>query len=415
MSGRVHVVGAGLAGLAAALALAERGRAVTLHEAAPRPGGRCRSYDDARLGRRIDNGNHLILSGNRSALDFARRAGGADALVEAPARFAFLDLQTGLRWIAAPGRSPLWPLDPRRRPPGMRLGEFLEALRLRRGGSVAEAVRGRGAGWARFWRPITLAVMNAPPERADARLLWAALAESFGRGAGACRPVLAPRGLGAAFVEPAAARLRALGAELRFGARLDAVEVEDAGVARLRFAGGEARLGPREAVILALPPARLRAAMPMLDPPDERGAILNAHFRLRPEEAERAPALLGLLGSATHWLFRRGDVISATISAAEEERLTAAPVEAAATALWEEARRALGLPAGSSPLASRIVKEKRATFDQSPAGVAKRLKPRTPLANLFLAGDHVDTGLPATIEGAVRSGETAARLALRAA
>ena len=65
---RTHIVGAGVAGLAAAVALAREGRAVTLHEASGRAGGRCRSYDDARLGCRVDNGNHLLLSGNAAAL-----------------------------------------------------------------------------------------------------------------------------------------------------------------------------------------------------------------------------------------------------------------------------------------------------------------------------------------------------------
>jgi hypothetical protein len=78
--------------------------------------------------------------------------------------------------------------------------------------------------------------------------------------------------------------------------------------------------------------------------------------------------------------------------------------------IWQETRRALGFAAGTPYVSARINKERRATFDQSPAGVAKRLQPVSELVNLFLAGDATDTGLPATIEGAIRSGERAAAL-----
>ena len=77
--------------------------------------------------------------------------------------------------------------------------------------------------------------------------------------------------------------------------------------------------------------------------------------------------------------------------------------------LWQEVRRALGLTEDAC-LTARLIRERRATFDQSPTGVALRPKPATAIANLVLAGDFTDTGLPATIESAIRSGEVAARL-----
>ncbi len=117
-----------------------------------------------------------------------------------------------------------------------------------------------------------------------------------------------------------------------------------------------------------------------------------------------------MLSSTAHWIFRRGDVVSVTVSAADALGVDGHDSEKLIAAIWEETRRALGLATGTPYLAARINKERRATFDQSPAGVAKRLQPRTALTNLFLAGDATDTGLPATIEGAIRSGERAAAL-----
>src|SRR5258708_158152 len=102
-TGCVHGVGAGLAGLAAAIALADTGRCVILYEAAPHAGGRCRSYFDAELGCRIDNGNHLLLAGNRAALDYLDRIGGCGSF-EGPSEavFPFVDAVNGERWTVQP-------------------------------------------------------------------------------------------------------------------------------------------------------------------------------------------------------------------------------------------------------------------------------------------------------------------------
>ena len=105
----------------------------------------------------------------------------------------------------------------------------------------------------------------------------------------------------------------------------------------------------------------------------------------------------------------KGDVVSLTVSAADRLGLMGEAPDVLGDRLWAETARALNLT--NPPHAARINKERRATFDQSPAGVARRPKPETPIRNLYLAGDATDTGLPATIEGAIRSGEQAARLA----
>ena len=116
--GSVHVVGAGLAGLAASVALADQGHAVTLYDAGPQAGGRCRSYHDPSLEMRIDNGNHLVLSGNRAALGYLDMVGARDRLTgPGKAHFPFVDLATGERWTlrANDGPIPWWILQPTRR------------------------------------------------------------------------------------------------------------------------------------------------------------------------------------------------------------------------------------------------------------------------------------------------------------
>jgi len=133
MTRRVFVIGGGLAGLSAATILASRGAPVTLLEAAGHAGGRCRSYFDAAIGGVIDNGNHLVLSGNRAVHDYLARIGARDAL-QGPARaeFDFVDLRDGTRWRLKPGEGPLplWVTRDAQRVPGTATGEYLRYLPL---------------------------------------------------------------------------------------------------------------------------------------------------------------------------------------------------------------------------------------------------------------------------------------------
>ncbi|MEM7177524.1 MAG: hydroxysqualene dehydroxylase HpnE [Pseudomonadota bacterium] len=416
--GVVHVIGAGLAGLSSALRLASGGQKVRLWEASGHAGGRCRSFDDAGLGRRIDNGNHLVLTGNRSVRGYLDLAGARGALRPTPgADFPFVDLPTGRRWTVRLNGGPLpwWIASPGRRIPDTGIGDYLAGFGLALAGpetTVAEAVRDRGPLWHRFWEPLTLAALNTTPEKGAAQLLWRVLRETFARGAAHARPMFAPQGLGDALVAPALSRLAGLGAEITYFATLDHVSDDGSRATGLTFKDGRVEvLGPADRVVIALPPARLGTVFPAMDLPGDTHAILNAHFVL-PEGAlpPDLPPFLGLIGSRTHWIFTRGDVVSLTISAADQMDILGGDREHVLEILWSETRKALNL--GEIGYQNgRILTERRATFDQSPSGVAKRPDASTALHNMFLAGDVTDTGLPATIEGAIRSGETAAHLA----
>jgi len=408
----VHVVGGGLAGLAAAVELAAHGRPVTLYDQAVRAGGRCRSFFDESLGRTIDNGNHLVLSGNASLARYLRRIGAEDRL-SGPERaaFPFVDLATGERWTVriGGGRIPWWVLSASRRIPGTRLSEYAAALHLARAGAdrtVAECVDTSGALYRRFWEPLTVSALNTAADEGAAQLLWPVLRETFGRGEAACRPRIATRGLADSFVDPAVAFLSDKGAEIRLHTRLRSIDADGGRARLLHFAGGggsEVAIGADETVIVAVPPAVAASLLPDVVTPQQSRAIVNAHFRL--DQAVPAPDFLGLVGATAQWVFVRDDIASVTVSAADD--LAEESNETIATRLWPEVQQALQLPARPLP-PFRIVKEKRATFAQTPAEAARRPGPRTPLANVLLAGDWTATGLPATIEGSVRSGHTAA-------
>ena len=412
--GTVHVVGAGLAGLGAAVALIKAGRRVVVHEAAGHAGGRCRSFDDATLGRRIDNGNHLILSGNRSARGFLDDIGAADQ-VSGPreAVFPFMDLRTGAAWRVAVGRGrlPLWMFKAENRPPATGSWDMLRGLGLLRASAdqtVAQCL-GSSRAFPTFWEPLALAVLNTAAEEGAAQLLGRVMAETVGHGRRACRPLIARTGLGDAFVSPAVNHLRSHGAEVRFKARLRSIDFDERGVTGLAFGDARVGLASGDCVVLAVPPWVAIDLVPGLVAPTDHRPIVNAHFRL-PAGAVAVP-FLGLVGGTSQWLFVRDDFASVTISAAVRE--VEEDAEYLARRMWPEVAAATGMPVDfqDNPPPHRIVKEKRATFAQTPEQVRRRPPARTRWQNLFLAGDWVDNGLPATIEGSLRSGSLAARYA----
>ena len=416
--GRTIVVGAGLAGLAAAEALSRAGREVVILEASPKAGGRCRTFRDDLLDRDIDNGNHLILSANRAVLGWAERIGGADALsVQTGAAFPFLDASFGGgRWTLRLSPGPLGALGTGARPPGVGacalLRDLAAVLATRRGRTVSEAIRARGPLWQRFWDPMVRAILNEDPAEGEAALLRAVLLRPFARGASACRPVLAPRGLGPALVDPALKTLTRRGVRIDFRAPVMNVGRDGIRATTLRTRAGDLAVGPSDDVILALPAAATGTLLPELDLPGPGKTILNAHF-VAPDAA--LPPVLGLVGTEAQWIFRRGDVVSVTVSAAERSGLDGLDRDGALARLWRDVRMAIRAHGGTAPVAmppARLIRERAATFDQTPAGSARRHGTRTRWANLFIAGDHIATGLPATLEGAILSGERAGASAL---
>lgn len=409
---RAHVIGAGLAGLSAALELARAGAQVHLAEAAPRAGGRCRSYHDPQLGQTIDNGNHFTFSGNQAVGRFLETIGTAQML-EGPehASFAFHDLAGGNRWTLAlnDGRLPFWALSARSRAPGTTLGDHLALARLafarRDARTIGDVVATDGAFWQRVVEPMMLAVLNCPAAEGSAWLAGRFLRESFLRGGRACRTMVAMPTLDAVFIEPALAWLKLRGTSPRYGSRLRAMSVEDDRVVALDYGDGMEAVHDA-AVVLAVPPWVAGDLLPGLTVPDRFCAILNAHFACPPPFG--APPITALLGSTSQWVVCHGDRISVTISGADD--LIDADRESLARTIWSEICTTLGM-SGDLPR-WQIVKEKRATFSATPDQDLLRPMQTTRLRNLFLAGDWVQTGLPATIEGALRSGHNAASLAL---
>ncbi len=410
MSRTVHIIGAGLAGLSAALKLSGRGEDVVVHEATAFAGGRCRSYHDAAIGMTIDNGNHLLLSGNRAALDYLREVGAADRLIgPRSAEFQFIDLANAQRWTLRmnDGRVPWWIFDPGRRVPGTHALDYVALARLLwppAGKTVGEIVATKGPLYWRLVEPLLLAALNIDPPRGSAKLAAAVIRETLAAGGRACRPLVARDGLSATLVEPALALLQRRGAKLRLEHQLRAIRFGTKRIDALDFGGETIALAEDDAVILAVPPYTAATLIRGLEVPTEFRAIVNAHFKVDPSADQ--PPLLGVINGTVEWIFAFPGRLSVTISAGD--RLVDTPREELAKTIWAEVASVTGLSPELPPW--QIVRERRATFAAMPAQDAKRPEAATAWRNLILAGDWTDTGLPATIEGAVRSGNRAAEL-----
>lgn len=406
-SGRIYVIGAGVAGLAAATKAAEAGRAVTLIEAAPRPGGRCRSYVDSQLDAEIDNGNHLVLSGNTDAMAYLQRIGAMDTVEIVAPRLPFKDIASGETWTVdlTGGRIPWWILSAKRRVAGTTLLDYWRSRHLwstSKGATVAERLRGTGKLYERFWAPLAVSVLNTKPDVAAADLLLPVMTETVGQGGQACRPVLARRGLGYSFAEPALDYLSATGADIRMSARVRGLGFQHDRVTALDVDNETICLDADDSVVLAVPPTVAADFLPGLTVPDTFHCILNLHFRLHAPPPV-AP-ITGIVGGMAEWLFVRGAIASVTMSAADS--YMDLPTAVLAARVWSDIAEILGESPSDLP-PYRVIKEKRATMGQTPGMLKKRPGRRTNYGNLLLCGDWTDTGLPATIEGAIRSGHQA--------
>ena len=437
----VVVVGAGFAGLSAAVRLAGEGRQVVLVEATAKGGGRSRSFRHNESGQDLDNGQHLMMGCYRETLGFLRAIGTDDG-VDFQRNLAIDMIKPGgkrvrLRCPALPA-----PLHLAAGLLGMRgLGVLHKASALRAGlllrGEVVRPDDNETCdAWLRrlgqtqgirsaFWDPLIWGVLNDDPLVASAAMLVAVIERAFMGTRDASRFGVPKVPLSRLYVDDALSYLRDRGATIRMAAPMRGIEVDADGVSGLRLRTGEL-LATRE-LIVSVPPGPLLEALPE---PLRRHPVFADVAKLgvspiinlwafcdRP--LFRDGPFVGLIGSPLHWLFDRNAIegrddarevlINCTISGARG--LVDDRPEALMKLFEAEMRRYFP----DRPLEVRgykVVKEKRATISHAAGTYHQRPETVSPVRGLYLAGDWVRTGLPATIESACQSGHDAAAAVL---
>lgn len=426
---QVAVIGAGWAGLTAAVELAAAGCRVALYEAARHAGGRARCVGID--GTELDNGQHILLGAYGETLRLIRMTGGdvASLLLRLPLELVYpgeFSMRT-LAWLPAPLHLAAGLLGAN----GLTWRDKLAAARLmlalRQSGfaidpdvSVSDLLArcGQTARTRTYlWEPLCIAALNTGPELASARVFACVLRDAFTRARSDSDLLIPQTGLSALFPDLALRFIAKHGASVHLGAPVDALGINGERVS-LDVDGKSALY---DAVVCAIPPRRAATLFPDVAQASRDLRRVLAAFEYEPiatcylqypASVQLARPMIGLSGAISQWAFDRGalggpaGLIAVVVSAAG--RLRGLPGDALATAIDGELRALM--PALPAPLGHRIINEKRGTFRCSPS--LERPSVESPLAGVFFAGDHVFSDYPATLEAAVRSGVAAARAVL---
>jgi hydroxysqualene dehydroxylase len=438
------VVGGGCAGLSAACALAERGARVTVLEARPALGGRATAFTDPHTGERVDNGQHIIMGCYHETFRFLRRIGAEDHLRLQRELAVDIIERNGRRsrLVCPPLPSPLHLMAGVIDWEALRWRDRLSILKLRAPLAVARAqLRGKTTRRAAspdetvrqwlerngqtpklvelLWEPLAVAALNQPISHAAAEPFARVLAQMLGpdpRDAAIGVP-LTP--LDELYVEPARAYLQARGATIRAnaparivveGGRVGHVAVRD----EVLHADTVICAAPWHAwnEIFELPGSASSPLTPILDAAAKTPASPIVTVNLWFDRVVLDVPFIGLPGRVNQWVFDKRVAFGERASHLSTVSSGAASIVAKTNQeLIDLAMREItdAIPAvGAATLRSAtVVREKRSTFSLAP-GLPPRPQTRTSVRGLLLAGDWIDTGLPATIESAVMSGHMAA-------
>jgi zeta-carotene desaturase len=442
----VIIVGAGFAGLSAAAALAGDGARVLVLEARPRLGGRATAFRDRVTGELVDNGQHVLFGCYRETLAFLDRIGARHhvraqpslelvcydkdarrSMLRCPRLPAPLHLLAGvLVWDAIPLRERLTairaarPIVAARRqlesghgisvtPPGATVQQWLD--HHGQGRTLQE--------W--LWHPLAVAALNQQPGHAAAEAFVRVLAEMFAPDTSAAAVVLPVRPLDQVYAEPARRYICARAGEVRTSA-----------LARLIVSGGAVECaevrGERftaSRVIAAVPWFTLRTLFGDRAP-GELASLFEAAAGMDPmpivtvnlwyDRPILHDAFVGLPGRTLQWVFDKrtafgGEASHLSLVSSGAVAIVGMSNDELSSLAAREVESSLPAARGVQPVRATVVREKQATFSLAP-GQPARPGPRTAVRNHHIEGDWTDTGLPATIEGAVVSGHRAARAAL---
>lgn len=402
------MIGAGLSGLSAACYLSQKKKGLTIFEASGNAGGRCRSYHDKSLNLEIDNGNHLILSANKNFLEFCDLIKSSDSINLYKSRFNFYDIKNNNQWSIEPNKGiiPWWVFKSEKRVPNTSFLDYLKILKLKfcnNNDTVADLVGDQKKLFLNFWEPLTLGILNTPCDKASAKLLWIVLRESFMKGSEYCQIYQPKNNWNETLINPAIKFLKKNEVNINFNSLVKKFDISNNLIKKIHLSNKVIDISSDDVIITSIPPNGLSKLLPDQKLPNEFNTILNIHFKLKNIKMKKfSPPIIGVINSLTHWIFLKKDYVSITISSANS--LLKLSSEELASKVWTEVKQTLEISQDEVP-EFKVLKEKKATYEQSPenTNLVKNIKnlPK----NLIICGDWTEKNFPSTIESSILSGK----------
>ncbi len=398
---KLYIIGAGLAGLSAASWAIHRGRKVEIFETSSLAGGRCRSFYDKKLKTIIDNGNHLVFSANKNFYDLCNLINSTNKIKVLQPHLFFFDIENKKTWELS--LSILDFLFKKKRVPDAHLKDYLSILKIlfMSKESTIKDLKVKNNFRKYFWEPLTLAVMNTSVDKASARVLSNVLKKTIFKGKKYCKIYQPEKNWNETIIEPAINFISKHN-KINFNTRLKKVEIKNNLITRLEFNDKQIEIGRDDYVISALPVTAFGKIFNKVDVPNEFNTILNIHYKISDKIKKLFTSdIIGMISSHSQWIFVKNNYLSVTVS--DANNFNNESQETLSTKVWEEICLLIGKNIKIPNC--QIIKEKKATFVQSPNNFELIKKIKNLPRNLSICGDWTQSDLPCTIEGSIMSGK----------
>ena len=393
-----------MSGLSAACWATKKGLKVELFESTNLAGGRCRSFFDNNLKIEIDNGNHLVFSANKNFYDLCKLIRTTDKIKTFEPNLFFFDKSNKKSWKIGLSLFDLI-FNKNKRIPDITLSEYLSILKIFFVSNFdsVESLTNSLKLKKFFWEPFTLAVMNTSITDAKAKILLNVLKQTIFSGKNKCYIYQPLNNWNETVIQPALEYIKKLN-KISFRKRLKSVVIKNNHITRLNFNDSEINIEEKDVVISALPLNSFSKIFPENNYPEKFNSILNIHFKITNKvRSYFNNQIIGMINSISQWVFIKTNYLSVTVSNAG--LFDNVPSESIATEIWVEIciliNKKIKMPY------YRIIKEKTATFIQSPENFNKIKKIDNLPKNLIISGDWTQNNLPCTIEGSIMSGRKA--------
>ena len=406
ITNKIHIIGSGLAGLSTAINAIKKKINCEVYESSKNAGGRCRSFFDKQINLKIDNGNHLVFSANKSFLNFCETIGSMSTFKLISQDLKFFDIKSYDSWELGFKENLLKNIFFKCPIPKTSFFDYLSFLKFLfvKNNTTVDELVGRSKIFTTFWEPFTLAVMNTSPDYATAKVLSNVLKETLFKGKKNCLIYQPIKNWGESLIDPAVRFIKKNKVRINFNETLRKVNTRQGKIEELVFTNKKVKIKDGERVVFAIPPSNIVKLFPEFSLPCDYNTILNIHYKVSFKNQKLFKnEILGFINTISQWVFVKKNCISITVS--DANKFNSLDSDTITKEVWKEVCTFLGKNIQYEN--AKIIKEKKATYIQSPKNNALIQKFNEKKINNIFAGDWTQNTLPCTIEASILSGKKA--------